>query len=130
MLSIQRAGLFDNLDQVNKEALIIYDFLKTDSRQNGHTQISLAKLKMKMENECRVFDEALKFLKRHKITKEVEIDNDMKVCLQQLYNYERKITEGINTLYKKQLEDPWELDVDLERFVILDELIISKTMDI
>ncbi|XP_076076993.1 DNA helicase B-like isoform X1 [Mytilus galloprovincialis] len=114
LMSIQRAGLFDDLDQVNKEALIIYDFLKTDSRQNGHTQISLAKLKMKMENECRVFDEALKFLKRHKITKEVEIDNDIKVCLQQLYNYERKITEGINTLYKKQLEDPWELDVDLE----------------
>ncbi|XP_052088633.1 DNA helicase B-like [Mytilus californianus] len=114
LMSIQRAGLFDDLDQVNKEALIIYDFLKTDSRQHGHTQISLVKLKQKMENECRVFDEALKFLKRHKITKEVEIDNDLKVCLQQLYNYERKISEGINTLYKKQLEDPWELDVDLE----------------
>ena len=117
LLSIKRADIFDSLEQVNKDALVIYDFLKTDSRQHGHTQISLDRLKQKLEKECPDFDDAMKFLKRNKVVKETEIEHDPKVCLQQLWNYERKISEGIRDLYKKQCEDPMELEVDLNWFV-------------
>ena len=120
LLFIQRAEIFATLDQVHKDALVIYDFLKTDSRQHGHTQISLKTLRGKQKKDCPMFDDALNFLKRNKIVKEIEIEYDTKICLQQLYDYERKISKGIHDLYKQQLEDPWELDVDLDRFVWFD----------
>ena len=116
--SYELSGLEGKLEQLHKDALIIYDFLKLYSRE-GHTcaRVDFVKSELKEMVHVQRFDKAVVFLTRNKIVKVLTIDRTNWIFLHYLYQAEKNIAKYVDRMFRQQLNNRWTLNADFERYV-------------
>lgn len=116
-IALIRAGFRDKIKNPYKDALIIYEYLKDDSRGNGHTCKQLDALRKVMSQQVHDFTKALNWLKRKRVVKETQVFGKTCIFLYGLYKCEENITKGIMSLFLQPRGEELELKVDLQRYV-------------
>lgn len=112
----EKSGLDQQIKQPYKDGLLIYDFLKAQTKK-GHTGIRSSHVREKTQTLVSDYSEAISFLKRNKVVKEVTIEGVIWIFLYHLYKAEEFIASGVTCLFREQMENQWILDVDFDRFV-------------
>ncbi|XP_062619654.1 DNA helicase B-like isoform X2 [Saccostrea cucullata] len=109
----EKAGLAQHIQQPYRDALLIYDFLKVQTK-DGHTGLKSKDIQESMYKYVSDYKGAISFLKRNKVVKEETISRVTWIFLYSLYKAEEFIARGVTRLFQEQMEDQWILDVDLE----------------
>ena len=111
----EEAGLIHDMPQAEKDALYIYDFMKTTCKNKGHTYLPDNFKQVKMFGDYKVQDQesAMEFLEQNRVIHRER--NKKRVYLRRLWKSETDIDQCIDDLYAKQSKDPWSFEVDLER---------------
>ncbi|XP_061176764.1 DNA helicase B-like [Saccostrea echinata] len=109
----EKAGLAQHLQQPYRDGLLIYDYLKVQTKE-GHTGLKSRKIQEEMQTYMLNYKEAISFLKRNKVVKEETIKGVVWIFLYSLYKAEEYIAQGVTRLFQEQMEEQWILDVDLE----------------
>ncbi|KAJ8315629.1 hypothetical protein KUTeg_007779 [Tegillarca granosa] len=114
-IALIRAGFRDKIKNPYRDALIIYDYLKEDSKRNGHTCRELEQLKNIMSSKGLTdFKKALSWMKRKRVVKESDIFGKPCVFLYDLYKCEENISRGIKSLFLQPGGEELELKVNLQ----------------
>ncbi|XP_005097102.2 uncharacterized protein LOC101855638 [Aplysia californica] len=118
--SYDKAGYLSRIPQMEKDALFIYEVLKTDGRKYGHFFSSLRQLKMSahfhtlkyvISGEQR-WTAALDYLEVHKVVKVETFDCDKNVFLYQNWKAEVDVADGILEVMEKHKREPlrWRIN--------------------
>ncbi|XP_035686500.1 DNA helicase B-like isoform X2 [Branchiostoma floridae] len=97
--AFKRCDLLKEFPPTKRDAIYIYDFIKSQCRKAGHTFVDKESLRLRDNN-------TLKFLEENKITVQLE----EKVALKRYYDYENNIRGGIETLLAKDKISKWVID--------------------
>ncbi|KAL4233669.1 hypothetical protein ACF0H5_008351 [Mactra antiquata] len=112
--ALQKAGLMPKIEQDIRDAILMYEFIKKETKENGHTYIQFNRILDVLGSVVQQFEEALIFLNKNKVTKtQVEGGNRI-VYLTQLWQAENKIAVSLNSLVVDGERVPWELKVDFD----------------
>ncbi|KAK7108691.1 hypothetical protein V1264_016376 [Littorina saxatilis] len=114
----QAAGLMDQIPQVEKDALYIYEVLKTDASRDGHTFISFPDLRQhrhfaQIDHEVSDWSPALAFLSRNEVTVEERFKVMRNVFLYHNWKAEVDIVEGLAVVVKRGVtteKSIWDVD--------------------
>ncbi|XP_050392889.2 DNA helicase B [Patella vulgata] len=116
-----RCRLLTSFPTVYQDALNIYDFLKKDARENGHTYIEKFRMKMgKFFNDYRVvkWEEALKYLEQHAIIKSEGKDRQTKIYLKRNWQAEKDVAKHLSDMINNEDNrmGHWDVDFTSEDF--------------
>ncbi|KAK6169596.1 hypothetical protein SNE40_020616 [Patella caerulea] len=116
-----RCRLLATFPTVYQDALNIYDFLKKDARENGHTYIEKFGIKMgKFFNDYRVvkWEEALKYLEQHAIIKSEGKDRQTKIYLKRNWQAEKDVAKHLSNMIKDEDNrlSHWDVDFTSDDF--------------
>ncbi|XP_052808571.1 DNA helicase B-like isoform X2 [Mya arenaria] len=110
--ALVRSGLMGKVPEEERGAIYMYEYIKRDTRENGHTCVLCEKMMDALGPTVRTLEESLEFLNGCKITKTVVEGSRRLVYLMTLWKAEQKIAKGVDKLIRLNTEQPWELDVD------------------
>ncbi|XP_059171431.1 DNA helicase B-like [Physella acuta] len=113
-------GYMSKTPQTPKDAVYIYDVLKTDSSRNGNMYMGLKKLKLsnllkKLDYSItsdKRWSEALTYLENNGVIKCEVVQGDTNVFLLHNWKAEVDATLGVETILKRHQTDPLQWDVD------------------
>ena len=122
--AFQTAGLMDTMPTVQKDALYIYEVLKTDASRNGHTYISFPDLRQhrlwtQLGHVVSDWSPALAFLSENGVTREERFDSRRNVFLFHNWKAEVDITDGLKEVLDRGIKanrPTW--NVDFARLVL------------
>ncbi|XP_066285725.1 DNA helicase B-like [Branchiostoma lanceolatum] len=108
--AFKHCNLLERFPPAEKDAIYIYDFIKSKCRREGHTFVYEKALHRRTFGDHNIVDrvKALQFLVDNKITVQLE----GKVSLKRYYDYENNIKGGIGELLEKDKISKWMIDSD------------------
>ena len=65
--ALERCGLLAKVPQVERDAILIYEYLKLKTKQDGHTGVQFDAIMNKFGSELGLIEEAHQFLEKHKV---------------------------------------------------------------
>jgi hypothetical protein len=117
---MQKTRLFAKLSICHRDALVIYNTMKYDSRKNGHTYSRKMDLDMStymnnLEHLITDWEEPVKFLiDKWVIKKEIHVPHSYYFLLR-LWKCETGISENLVELIERHKEKPFTFGVDFDR---------------
>ncbi|XP_035686806.1 DNA helicase B-like [Branchiostoma floridae] len=111
--AFKHCSLLERFPPTEKDAIYIYDFIKSKCRREGHTFVYEKSLHRRSFRDHDIVDRAraMQFLVDNKITVQLE----GKVALKRYHDYENNIRGGIDKLLEKDKISKWVIDsADLE----------------
>ncbi|KAL8570885.1 hypothetical protein ACOMHN_023558 [Nucella lapillus] len=120
--AFELCGLMEAIPTVQKDALYIYEILKTDAARNGHTYVSFADLREHRhwkDFTYKVDDwgPALTFLAENGVTKEERFDSGRNFFLYHNWKAEVDIADGLKVVMSRGVEakkPAWDVDFTSE----------------
>ncbi|XP_053398200.1 DNA helicase B-like [Mercenaria mercenaria] len=112
--ALTKSGLLAKVPQNIQDAILMYEFIKKDTKENGHTYIHFSRILDVLSPVVQLFEEGLEFLNKNKVTKTSVENGERHVFLVVLWKAENNIARGINSLIKQDERQPWKLEVDWE----------------
>ena len=113
------SGIFDTLEQVHKDALVIYDGLKMLCRRFGHTFLldrRFRRSKHFQEFPVKDWNKAYKFMEENEIIIREEKHEHSRIYLYKFWYAEDSIARNMKVLFEKHQCNPWKFDIDFERY--------------
>lgn len=116
--AFQAAGLMDAMPVVQKDALYIYEVLKTDATRQGHTFISFPDLRQhwhwaQLGHVISDWLHALAFLSENRVIQEERFDSKRNVFLYHNWKAEVDIAEGLKEVMERGImanRPTWNVD--------------------
>lgn len=112
--ALERSGLMANVPQVEKDAILMYEYIKRKTKEEGHTCVKFDSIMDYFGSQLGLIEEAHQFLEQNKVTKTKLEGGYRMVYLMYLWKAEKKIASSISTLFHLQEGQPWKLDVEWE----------------
>ncbi|ESO84829.1 hypothetical protein LOTGIDRAFT_236059 [Lottia gigantea] len=98
-----RCDLLNDMPSMNCDAIYIYDFLKKDARESGHTFIEkfrVRKSQFTCDHQVVNWDASLKYLEQHRIIKTEGKDQTTKIFLRRNWEAERDVAKTLGVMLK------------------------------
>ncbi|XP_019639139.1 PREDICTED: DNA helicase B-like isoform X1 [Branchiostoma belcheri] len=108
--AFKHCNLLERFPPTEKDAIYIYDFIKSKCRREGHTFVYEKTLHRRTFRDHNIVNrvKALKFLEDNRVTVQLE----GKVSLKRYYDYECNIKDGIEALLHRDKESKWVINSD------------------